>query len=70
MNRYKYLLLSLVVASLIACDDLVDINLNSSEPVLVVDAWLNNESQAQEIKLTLTRPYFNNNAAPVITMPL
>ncbi len=66
MNRYKYLFLSLVAVSLIACDDVVDIDLNSSEPVLVVDAWLNNESQAQEIKLTLTRPYFDNSAAPVI----
>jgi hypothetical protein len=66
MNKFIYIISICAFGFMFACDDVVDINLDSSESFLVVDAWLNNRSENQEIILTLTRPYFDQNSAPVI----
>ena len=66
MNKVLYTLTVLVFGLMFACDDVIDIKLDDSESFVVVDAWLNNRSENQEIILTLTRPYFDQNAAPVI----
>ena len=60
----KYiLLLSLGGLFLQACEDVIDVELEQVEDVLVVDAWLNNQSIPQEIKLTQSQPYFNSTLA-------
>lgn len=55
-------LLSLVLATvwLAACENVISPELEEAEPVLVVDAWLNNKPEEQIIRLTRTQPYFEN----------
>ena len=43
-----------------SCETIINPDLENAEPVLVVDAWLNNLPQEQTIKLSQTQPYFDN----------
>ncbi len=65
MKNLFYILLVLIVCS---CEDVIDVELNDSPPKLVVDAsikWFKNTSgNEQNIKLTLTAPYFDQNVPP------
>ncbi|MBR9915615.1 MAG: DUF4249 domain-containing protein [Algicola sp.] len=65
MKKYIYILLGLLICS---CEDVVDVDLNNSEPKLVIDAsinWFKNTpGNEQEIKLTLSAPYFDNQVPP------
>ncbi|MEQ8302549.1 MAG: DUF4249 domain-containing protein [Cyclobacteriaceae bacterium] len=45
---------------LISCEDTIAPELEQADPVLVVDAWINDKAEAQLIKLSLTQPYFEN----------
>ncbi|GAA3620942.1 DUF4249 family protein [Flavivirga jejuensis] len=51
-----------------SCEDVIDVDLKTAEPRLVIDASLNwfNETlgKKQLIQLTLTAPYFNSNIPP------
>ena len=52
---------SLAAASLLmACEDVINPDLEDADPVLVVDAWINTNPGEQLIKLTQTQPYFDN----------
>ncbi len=67
MKSIKYRFLVFLAAAswaLVACEDVIDPNLEEAEPLLVVDAWLNTQPGAQVIRLTQTQPYFDS-AAPV-----
>ncbi len=46
-----------------SCEDVIDVQLNEADTLYVVDAWLNNKSETQTIKLTWTQPYFDNTLA-------
>ncbi|MGS2725861.1 DUF4249 domain-containing protein [Psychroserpens sp. BH13MA-6] len=65
MKKYIYIFLGLLICS---CEDVVDVDLNNSEPKLVIDAsinWFKNTpGNEQEIKLTLSAPYFDNDVPP------
>ena len=54
--------------ALTSCEDVIDLNLNTSEPRLVIDASLNwikgTTGNEQKIKLTLTAPYFDTTVPP------
>ena len=54
--------MALIVTAL-SCTDVVDIELESASSDLVIDAWLNNKSEVQKIRLSLSQPYFNNTFA-------
>jgi len=58
----------LIFISLTSCEDVIDLNLNTSEPRLVIDAsinWLKGTTgNEQKIKLTLTAPYFDSSVPP------
>jgi hypothetical protein len=43
-----------------SCETIIDPKLSDAEPVLVVDAWLNNRSDNQVIILTNSQGYFNS----------
>ncbi|RIA10045.1 uncharacterized protein DUF4249 [Flavobacteriaceae bacterium MAR_2010_72] len=64
-HYFKILFLSLI---LISCEDVIDLNLNNSPPRLVIDASINwlkgTNGMDQDIKLSLTAPYFNNDVSP------
>lgn len=50
--------------ALIACEDKISPTLESAAPVMVVDAWINNNPEVQVITLTQTQPYFENVVPP------
>jgi hypothetical protein len=58
---FKIISIALVMVS---CEDVIDVDVNSSEPRLVIDAsihWLKNTpGNSQFIKLSLTAPFFDN----------
>ncbi|MFM7329583.1 MAG: DUF4249 domain-containing protein [Bacteroidota bacterium] len=43
----------------LSCETIIDPELESADPVLVVDAWINNRPEAQVIMLTRTQGYFD-----------
>jgi hypothetical protein len=61
-TRYKInvLLLATLAVIIFACEDKINPTLESAEPILVVDAWVNNLPEPQTIVLTTTQPYFEN----------
>lgn len=65
MKNYALYILILLGSSLLfqACEDVIDVDLANAEPELVVDGWLNNLSQVQEIKLSLSQPYFDSRSS-------
>lgn len=62
MNKLIYILLLFIVTT--SCEDVIDVNVPTENPRLVIDASLNwfkgTIGNEQEIKLTLTAPYFEN----------
>ena len=51
----------------LGCQDVIDVDLEDGTPQLVVDAWVNNKTEPQIIKLRMTVPYFEAMAAPAVT---
>lgn len=62
MRNYIYILSLLLLTT--SCQDVIDIDLNTAEPKLVIEASINylkgTYGNEQIIKLTLTAPYFND----------
>ncbi|MBX2917214.1 MAG: DUF4249 domain-containing protein [Cyclobacteriaceae bacterium] len=67
MNRIVVNCLIAVAVVFSSCEDVINPQLERAEPVLVVDAWINNLPQTQTIKLTRTQPYFQNILPPTVT---
>ena len=65
MKNYLYILLALFLFS---CEDVIDVELNNVAPKLVIDGSLNwfkdTPGNEQEIKLTLSAPYFEDTINP------
>ena len=57
MKRFSILIL-LVLLIFVSCEDSIIIETDESEDILVVDAWINNKSESQMIRLTMSQPYF------------
>lgn len=68
MKTLKHIILLFSLLFLTSCEDVIEVDLETTEPKLVIDAslrWIKGTSgQAQEIKLTLTAPYFDNEIPP------
>lgn len=64
-KKFKLFLISF---SLVACQDVIDVDLNTAKPKLVVDAslkWAKGTNGAEQtIKLTLTAPFFDTILPP------
>lgn len=60
----KFIYITIVSLFIISCEDVIDIDVPSSDPKLVIDASINwfkgTPGNEQEIKLTLSAPYFDN----------
>lgn len=65
--RTYLLILSLLFLQM-SCEDIIDVNLNETEPKLVIEAsinWIKGTSgREQSIKLSLTAPYFDTTIPP------
>ncbi|PNQ72722.1 DUF4249 domain-containing protein [Hanstruepera neustonica] len=66
--KIKYIYIILLAFINLSCEDVVDVDVPTSEPRLVIDAsikWFKGTSgNEQLIKLTLTAPFFNYNVPP------
>ena len=66
MKKSIYIILISLFA--FSCEDVIDLDVPTSEPKLVIDASINwfkgTTGSNQKIKLTLTAPYFNNGVPP------
>ena len=58
----RKIILLFVFLSFISCEDLITPDLPTNEPILVVDAWLNNLEEPQVINLSMTQDYLNSSA--------
>ena len=47
-----------------SCTDVIEVELEPGDNQLVVDAWINNKSETQVIKLRRTSPYFDSSPSP------
>ena len=63
MKRYYYILFMI----LFSCEDIINPDLPTNEPILVVDAWINNLEESQIIKLSETQNYLDSSSpVPVV----
>lgn len=64
----SYLVMTLLVMTLalclISCDDIINVDTGTADPVLNIDAWINDKPEAQVISLTFTQDYFDNENLP------
>ncbi|MTI23034.1 DUF4249 domain-containing protein [Fulvivirga sp. RKSG066] len=56
----KKIYIVLLTLGLLACEDKVNVNLPEAPEALVIDAWVNNKNEPQEINVLKTQPYFDN----------
>ena len=62
----KYILFIFTIFFLNSCEDKIDLELEQDGAQLVVDAWINNLSETQEIRLRRTAPYFEAAFTPEV----
>ncbi|CAN5387770.1 hypothetical protein BH09BAC3_BH09BAC3_14500 [soil metagenome] len=68
--KAQNIIFSLLLASIgfVACEDKISPTLESAQPILVVDGWLNNKkSEEQLIILSTTQPYFESVLPPGVS---
>lgn len=60
--KYIQLFISLFFLACItwSCEDVIDIELQDADSQIVIDAWINNLPEDQEITLTISQQYFDN----------
>jgi hypothetical protein len=61
---FKNILLSVGILALWSCENKIDVELPKAEAVVVIDAWINDQPQAQSIKVLRSIPYFENSYLP------
>ncbi len=65
MKKY-FIYISVVVFVVLfsSCEDTINVELPVSEPVVVIDAWINDKPEPQVIRVMKTIPYFENTFLP------
>jgi hypothetical protein len=58
-TSFSFLFVWIAIAAT-SCEEIIDPALQRAEPILVVDAWINNKVEDQVIRLTMTQPYLEN----------
>ncbi|MEQ8623977.1 MAG: DUF4249 domain-containing protein [Vicingaceae bacterium] len=66
MKIVRNIALIFVFAFLYACEDVIDLDLNTGESQLVVDAFLTSDSTLQKIRLSKSAEYFLNAQTPAV----
>ena len=69
MKTYIKLFFGLTAGLLIlaSCEDEINPNLREADPVLVVDAWINDKVEDQVIRLTMSQPYLSDELPPAVS---
>ena len=57
----------LFLSSFLSCEDIITPNLPTNDPILVVDAWVNNLNQSQKIFLSTTQDYLDSTSSPSVS---
>ena len=65
--KFYTIILFISLAATLACESIVDVKVNETEPYLVVDAWLEHSPGEQIVRLTTTQPYYDNTFAQGVT---
>jgi hypothetical protein len=65
--RRKFWILPLMIILISACEDVIHPSLPAADPVVVVDAWVNNKPVIQKIGLYHTLTYFDASPLPGIS---
>ncbi len=64
----KLIYIAILTFFTFSCEDVIDLDIPTSEPKLVIDASINwfkgTSGNEQEIKLTLSAPYFDSEIPP------
>ncbi|MEQ8909946.1 MAG: DUF4249 domain-containing protein [Vicingaceae bacterium] len=63
----KLLYTMLVSFTFMACEDVIDVDLDQGQSQLVVDAFITNDSSLQTVRLTKSADYFLNAPTPSVT---
>ena len=58
----KKIILFLTFIGIVSCEDLITPDLPTNEPILVVDAWINNLEKSQVIRLSKTQDYLDSSS--------
>lgn len=67
MKNTIYTLAIILISTIwVACEDVIDVELDQGETLLVVDGKITNENKQHIIRLTTTAPYFDSNATPAV----
>jgi hypothetical protein len=56
----KIIYLFLITITFFGCETTITPELDTAEKILVVDAWINQKMERQEIRVTRSQPYFDN----------
>jgi hypothetical protein len=69
MKQFNYILLALIAFLTFGCEDVIDVNLNTAPPKLVIEASINwirdTPGNLQAVKLSTTTGYFQDIIPPV-----
>jgi hypothetical protein len=61
-NRYLYFLTVGIILLFTSCEDVIDLNLKNTDPVIVIEAKVTNRLENQVIKISQTQPFDRENA--------
>ena len=62
----QYMIVIFLGSYLISCEDVIEIDTDTADALLTVDAWLNDLPEDQVIRLTKSQPYFQNEFSPAV----
>jgi hypothetical protein len=60
----KYIIFLIGASCFWSCEDIIEVELPKADPVIVIDAWINNKPETQTISVMKTIPYFENTFLP------
>jgi len=64
IHMMRLLIVFSIILGLTSCQDVIDLDLPSTDPQLVVEGWLTDEPVEQQVRLSLSAPYFENAELP------
>lgn len=68
MNYLKTIFVCIATGLLLAsCEEVIHPDLREADPVLVIDAWINDKAEDQVIRLSLSQPYLSDEVPPGVS---
>lgn len=70
MKQRSIIILFLSFLAITACEKIVEVELPSDDPILVVESQITNKREPWKVKLTLSQPYFDQDLADNVSTAL